>query len=329
MDKAARAVRRSSVRLMTLGGGHSDLSVLISEVRDMRNTAKAFMTAQNSAAQYMLKWAENEENRAVQDVVAQLAELNLVWTEVQKDLCEHLKEFRQMFEMILDGDKHVSQAKHNLTTCDMKETKIRKELKKAAKRATPQEIQILEHRLSQAERAKDIAQLEVADRVRNNEAIKLVRLKEGMLQFSEAYIDYGRKCSMLFEAQRDIAYQIPDVHGRDYEDIKYTGSGATKFYVQKAKENMRQYRRQSQPTNSTQTSQQPDPHDDPPPPYTPADYLRHPDSNPISTPALHYPHDNSMAFQTHDTQGLAHQGALQDEQEDCDDLSGAMGAAKL
>lgn len=32
-------------------------------------------------------------------------------------LClEHLKEFRQMFEMILDGDKHVSQAKHNLVS---------------------------------------------------------------------------------------------------------------------------------------------------------------------------------------------------------------------
>lgn len=33
---------------MSLGAGHADLNVLISEVKDMRTTAKAFMNAQSS-----------------------------------------------------------------------------------------------------------------------------------------------------------------------------------------------------------------------------------------------------------------------------------------
>ena len=42
------SVNRSSVKLMSLGAGHGDLNVLISEVKDMRNTAKAFMNAQSA-----------------------------------------------------------------------------------------------------------------------------------------------------------------------------------------------------------------------------------------------------------------------------------------
>ncbi|KAI8783690.1 arp2/3 complex-activating protein rickA isoform X2, partial [Biomphalaria glabrata] len=113
MDKAARVVRRSGVKLMSLGGGHTDLHVLLSEVKDMRNTAKSFMNVQNAVSQDFLKWAISEENRALQDVANQLAELNLLWTEVQREFGEHLKEYRYMFEMILEGEKHVSQSKNN------------------------------------------------------------------------------------------------------------------------------------------------------------------------------------------------------------------------
>ena len=46
---------------------------------------------------------------------------------------------------------------------------------------------------------------------------------EGLFKISEAYIDYAQKCDVIFGAQRDIALQIPDVHDRDIQDIKYTG----------------------------------------------------------------------------------------------------------
>lgn len=36
------------MKLLSLGGGHGDLNMVISEQKDVKNTAKAFMAAQNS-----------------------------------------------------------------------------------------------------------------------------------------------------------------------------------------------------------------------------------------------------------------------------------------
>lgn len=59
--------------------------MVISELRDVRSTAKAFAVAQNTATQDMLKWSLTEENLAIQDTFVQLSELNALWTEVQKE----------------------------------------------------------------------------------------------------------------------------------------------------------------------------------------------------------------------------------------------------
>ncbi|KAJ8303887.1 hypothetical protein KUTeg_017470 [Tegillarca granosa] len=245
MEKASRALRRSSAKLLSLGGGNSDLNVMISEVKDMRNHSKAFMNSQHTASQDFSRWAAGEENRAIQDVINQMSELNLSWTEVQREFSEHLKEYRQMLEMVLEGEKNVIQAKNNLAACDQRASKLKKELKKSAKKATVEEMRVLENKLSQAERSKDLAQLEVSDRIRENEATKMIRLKEGLVRISDAYIEMGKNCSTLFQAQREIALEIPDVHGQDLEEIKYTGSGTTQLYVQQARERVKQYKCQS------------------------------------------------------------------------------------
>jgi hypothetical protein len=44
--------------------------------------------------------------------------------------------------------------------------------------------------------------ISVADRIRENEAVKLIRFKEGVTKVSEAYIELGRKTNILHEAQR-------------------------------------------------------------------------------------------------------------------------------
>ncbi|KAK7098166.1 uncharacterized protein [Littorina saxatilis] len=358
MEKAARAVRRSSVKLMSLGAGHGDLNVLISEVKDIRSTAKAFMNAQSVASQDLLKWAANEENRALQDVANQMAELNLAWAEVQRDFCENLKEYRHMFEMILEGEKHLAQSRHNFAICEQRETRTRKELKKAFKKASEAELQVLENRLAQAERAKDLAQLEVADKIRENEAVKLIRVKGGLLKVSEAYTEFAKKCSVIFEAQRQITQHLPDVHSQDLDDIKYTGSGATKHYVQLAKEKVRQYRHHSYHCHSI-----PPHYSEPPPPYSMSDNSK---ANIISTDTgTHYtfsystsvadsntsprrrldnaPTTTTSTSSTHTTSTHNNNPPPTVEPEyqhsivdydpdwdsDCEDLTGAMGGAKI
>ncbi|KAH8034734.1 hypothetical protein HPB51_000828 [Rhipicephalus microplus] len=273
MDRASRAIRRSGARLKALNGGHADLNLVISELRDIRLAMKSFLTAQNAVqsrckrgggkedglihapsekyytgcreyisvgkvAQDMVLWAQADENRIIQDVMAQLAELNALWTDIQKDFVEHLKTFRHQFELILEGERQVDHSRSALAACEQKELRIKKELKRAAKKATVEEISNLELKLAQAERAKDLAQFEIQE----HEAVKLIRLKQGLLQLSDAYLALANKGALLFEAQREIAAHMPDVPPHSVlHDFKYTGSGAMKQAVQRAKDRVEQY----------------------------------------------------------------------------------------
>ncbi|XP_035208384.1 uncharacterized protein LOC118183065 [Stegodyphus dumicola] len=254
MDRASKVIRRSSVRLKSLGAGHSDLNMVISELKDLRHATKAFMSAQNSASQDM-------------DIMSQLGELNSMWTDVQKDFIEHLKTFKNHFELILEGERQLDIAQSQLVSCEQHEQRIRKELKRASKKATEEEINNLEIKLSQAERAKYLAQLEVVELAHKNEAIKVVRLKDGLLKLSEAYVELANKCAIIFEAQREVSHYLPDVHSRDMNELKYTGSGACKQAVAKARDRVQQYKRHNYrlvPSSSII--------EDPPPPYTPGFY---------------------------------------------------------
>lgn len=267
MDRASRAIRRSGARLKALNGGHADLNLVISELRDVRLAMKSFLTAQNSVAQDLVLWAQADENRVIQDVMTQLVELNSFWTDVQKDFVEHLKAFKHHFDLILEGEKQVDQARNSLALCEQKELKIKKELKKASKKATVEEISNLEMKLAQAERAKDLAQFETLEKVQEHEAVKLIRVKDGLLKLSEAYLELANKCAILFESQRDIVAHIPDVHHTALHEIKYTGTGAMKQAVQRAKDRVEQYHCYQYRLIPHCPSVE-----EPPPPYTPGYY---------------------------------------------------------
>merc|ERR1719348_2128575 len=196
--------------------------------------------------QDLVKWSLKDENRAIQDALTQVGELFSVWTEVQRDFSEHIKNFKNQFDMILEGAKQLDMAKADL------------------QKATTEELREMSLKLSEAEREKDLAQLEVVDRVREHEAVKMIRIKEGLFKISEAYIDYAQKCDVIFGAQRDIALQIPDVQDKDIQDIKYTGAGSTMQAVARAKDKIKKFRRrQSSSCHETRGSVE-----DLPPPYS-------------------------------------------------------------
>lgn len=262
MDKASKVLRRSSVRLRSIGSGHGELNLVISELKEMRTTAKAFISAQHAASMELLQWAHAGENRAIQDTFVFLSELNSLWTDTQKEFSEHLKDFKTQFDLILEGEKHVDQARNAVELCDQRESKLKKEVKKA-KKCTAQEMHELEQRLYEAARAKEVAQLEVEDRVRENEAVKMIRVKASLLKVSESYLELANKCKVIFEAYSDVAHQMPDVQDEDLQDIRYTGYEASKLAVARAKESVHQYRRRSR--TFVPCAPQPE---DPPPPYS-------------------------------------------------------------
>lgn len=129
MEKASKALRRSGVRIRSIGSGHSDLQMVIAQLKDVRTTAKAFSTAQSSAMQDLVKWSLKDENRAIQDALTQVGELFSIWSEVQREFSEHMKDFKHQFDMILEGAKQLDLAKTDLQSAEVKEGKLKKELK--------------------------------------------------------------------------------------------------------------------------------------------------------------------------------------------------------
>ncbi len=63
----------------------------------------------------------------------------------------------------------------------------------------------------------------VVERAGENEAVKMIRVKEGLLKLGAAYCELAHKCLVIYSAHRDIAAQLPDVHDRDLHGVKYTG----------------------------------------------------------------------------------------------------------
>jgi hypothetical protein len=63
----------------------------------------------------------------------------------------------------------------------------------------------------------------VSDRIQENEAVKLIRVKEGLLKLSDSYLELAQKCCIIHESHRDVAYQIPDVHNKELYEIRHTG----------------------------------------------------------------------------------------------------------
>jgi hypothetical protein len=92
-------------------------------------------------------------------LVARVGELLVFYTEIQKTLADHLKDFRNQFEMILEGERIVDGARSQLEVAQEKESKSRKEVKRASKRKDGSELRELTEKLTQAEREKDLVNI--------------------------------------------------------------------------------------------------------------------------------------------------------------------------
>ena len=94
------SLRRSSVKLSSLGKSNGDLKLLISQLKTVRENYVGYSKAQEKAMDDMTKWAFKEENRAIQDAVERFNDLHVLWFEAQREFAEVFDDFRQNFKMI-------------------------------------------------------------------------------------------------------------------------------------------------------------------------------------------------------------------------------------
>lgn len=73
------------MRLRSLGSGHTHLKLLVSEQSSTRQRYKDLLTTQTSSSHRLDRWSQAEENPALQDVLRQAHDLNLMWVEAQRE----------------------------------------------------------------------------------------------------------------------------------------------------------------------------------------------------------------------------------------------------
>lgn len=61
------------------------------------------------------------------------------------------------------------------------------------------------------------------DEVRELEAVKLIRLRQGLERLANSYEDLGSRCQLVFSAQRQLARLLPDPGNEELESLRYEG----------------------------------------------------------------------------------------------------------
>nr|BAN21291.1 unkown protein [Riptortus pedestris] len=272
MERANQALRRSSVKLKCLNSGHSDLNMIISDVTKMRSAFKTFHLAQVTTWEDMAKWANKEKTLALQEIFHFLLELCYLWSEVQLEFIAGLKKFKHQFELILESELLLDKSKSHLTACEHKDNKVKKELKKATTKGNIDEAKQLTERQLETQALVSVAQSEVKSKTLENESIKLMLAKDGLLNLSSTYLELSKKASIIFQAHKDVSRSLPDIHDKNIEDIRYPGSEVARNIVLKTKESIQRYKKSVEVESA------------PPPPYSRSPVFHLPPNAPEYSP---------------------------------------------
>lgn len=75
-------------------------------------------------------------------------------------ISDHLKEFVKQFEMILEGERHVDQARTHVAASERRTAKMKYKLNMALKQGNVGETRQLKIKLTEAKDSCDLAQIE-------------------------------------------------------------------------------------------------------------------------------------------------------------------------
>ncbi|XP_011406753.1 PREDICTED: uncharacterized protein LOC105314343 [Amphimedon queenslandica] len=216
--KAGAALRRSGVRIRSLGTGHTSLNLIISELSSVRQTLKDSISAQQRASNAQFKWGQDEDSPAIRDVLAKIAEVDAMWIEAQKEYLAALKDYKRTYEHILESERKLDAAKKQLANYEDKERKYEKELSKGSK--DPEHAR---RKLKTYKDAKSLAESEVIGQEKETVAVKLMSVKTGLLDHSREWSNLARVCSQFAECHKNLALLIPEVSPQTDKPASYTG----------------------------------------------------------------------------------------------------------
>ncbi|KAG8244307.1 hypothetical protein J6590_026146 [Homalodisca vitripennis] len=197
--------------------------------------------------------------------------------------------------MILEGEMEIDRLREQHAACEAKENKLKKDLQKAIGHNLNHQARQIEQKIVETKSTIKSTQIEISERTHENEGVKVIKLKEGLLKLSDSYIELAQKSSMIFDGKRNIAGGLPELEQtRGMHDVRYRGSQLAKQTVTRVKESVKTYK--STTSSHLQPEAPPGPLDCPPP-YTTIPGPAYPPSYQNTVGCVTYP--NGWSSNTH------------------------------
>ncbi|CEF69766.1 Hypothetical protein SRAE_2000441200 [Strongyloides ratti] len=252
---------------------HSNNSVnkLLEGLNSMSSTSiliKKQAEIQMKAMNCMTKWAIENDNAAIDDVMRKTNEVFRLLSDRLIHFANEHEASIKVLKKIEQTEKAIKMGEKKLLQINEQEKKITKDIKKFSRTSSssffksrkPTDLAILHHDLNKIKNAKINAEKELSDVKAEMEVVKMFRFRKGMEGMSIAWKNFAIDLASIFTCQQELINMVPAVSTEDVREMIYEGGTQTSSIVEDLKEklrinnfssnNDRNYGRRSEPVRS-------------------------------------------------------------------------------
>uniref|UniRef100_A0A1B6C334 Uncharacterized protein n=1 Tax=Clastoptera arizonana TaxID=38151 RepID=A0A1B6C334_9HEMI len=212
MNSITEVVKRGKIKMAP----HSKINMILYNMKRMEHLQKELMKVQGEMIDDIKKWAMEETNQGVNNLMQNFVDLNNQTMESGNRFAGKLKNIRCDFKTVLNKKKDVDKIKKNISKLENKVNKTEKILLKSE---TKGDIGTMIDTIK-----KDIK--DNKDKLKDNtiekEELNVKCLKLILINLSDGFLEYADNINCIYESNKAIANIIPDKFEKGIGYVKYT-----------------------------------------------------------------------------------------------------------
>ncbi|XP_002737148.2 uncharacterized protein LOC100374735 [Saccoglossus kowalevskii] len=223
-----QGIKRAALNLTAKASPHAELGMVVYEQKCYHDALLKMISSRTNVMSAMLKWVAKEENFAIKDVYARMAELEWMWSKVMHDYCIQNANYRKTFKTLIGEERAVDEYRKSFATCRAKADQTRKQAEKYSKqkRGDSTKLKTIDAELAAAYGREEEAGAVFERRQMQLEKQKASMIREAAVMYTNSCQEIAEKMVEIFKAQGELADLIPIIptqhsktrvyHGRFY-----------------------------------------------------------------------------------------------------------------
>uniref|UniRef100_A0A0N5C2F0 Protein of centriole 5 n=1 Tax=Strongyloides papillosus TaxID=174720 RepID=A0A0N5C2F0_STREA len=192
------------------------------------------------------KWAANNDNAAIKDVVIKSNDIFKIFGDKLIQLASEQEAFIKELKKIEQTETSIKCAEKKLERSLEKEKKYEKEIKKYSRSSSSSffktkkqtDLGLLNHDLKTAKHATYNARKELSNIRAEMEVVKMFRFRKGMERMCVAWRNFSNDISSIFTCQQELIEMVPAVSTEDVREMLYEEAYLTKSIVDDLKKKL-------------------------------------------------------------------------------------------